>query len=415
MTTGSYSVGTASTVGPVVNKSWTGGNWPLVMPRKQKWKDLPPLKDAWGHTIDPKKDRLEYAYMLRVAKGKSLRVQRTRAAANGSLELHNYTKTHTKAFNTRITTDDFRSGTYLSYGFGHTWTDPWSANDEINVIQKLREKLVGSDLNMAVSLAEVDKTYRMLGGNLTNLAWGISSLAKGDLAAAFQWLFRGERARKEREISPLRGLPKGVANLYLWWIYGVRPLIDDTDALMRYLAWQEASGSPVARVRARRRLKLDVKSTSSTWVQYDPSFTYGWSGMAITAYLYDVNVPALVGLYDIPSLLYERTMYSFVLDWVIPIGAYLDARTVSSALTGNFVKTRRVYGQSRPTANSVKISGVTYTGLSGAWQTYHWMQRTVVGSLDAPFPTIKPVRKIVTAIHASQAAALLTSKLKFLA
>lgn len=417
MTTGRVVTGSQSAVGVWVSKTWTGSDWTLASPRRKRWSELPPITDAWGNPVDPVKDRLIYLMELRAAKGRSLRQQRARAVTSGAIELHAYQKNHITCNFSEVKASDGRKGGYGNYFQTWTYTDPWTANDDIKLIEKLREKIIGSDINFGVALAEVDKTYRMLGGNLTNLAWGLSSLRKGDVAAAFQWLFRGDRARREREISPLRGLPKGAANMYLWWMYGIKPLLDDSDALLRYIAWREGGNTPLKRYRVRRQLPLaDLRSPDPNVWFGGP--TFGWSGGAITAYVSDVNVPSLTGMYDIPSLLYERTMYSFVLDWAVPIGAWLNARCVANALKGQFCTTRRIYLQCKPVY--IKPTGappnlVSWSGFESTLMRYHFIKRTVSSSLNAPFPTIKPVRKVISVTHALEALSLLTNKLRFLA
>lgn len=412
MTTGLYNQWNTAVIGPMAYKSWSGLDWPKAdRPKVGKFRDLPPIVDPWGHSVSPK-DGIMYVMAMRAAKGKLLRQQQV--ATRSVPDLHTYTKSHNKGLNGPVTnTVTHVTNPYIQFFGSYSALDTWSSNDDIKLIEKLREKILGSDLSTGVAVAEADKALLMLRSNLKNLTWGLTALRKGDLKAAFSWLLRGDRARKEREISPLRGLPKGVAGTFLWWQYGIKPLIDDSDALLRFVAHETAAGVPVGRYKVSRSIPLNVVPSYAP-AGSDPQFSFGYSSAAITAYVTELSVPTLVGLYDIPGLVYERIPYSFVLDWAIPVGSYLNALLASRALTGKFCTTRKRYTQWRPLNNQFAIGGEPWVGAKSTWVCQFWISRSVSTNLNVPFPSIKPARQSISRLHAAEAAALLINKMKFL-
>jgi len=62
--------------------------------------------------------------------------------------------------------------------------DEWSANDEIALISKLREKLYGSDFNLAVFGAELNQSLRMIGDTAIRVAKSLHYAKRGDIRGA---------------------------------------------------------------------------------------------------------------------------------------------------------------------------------------------------------------------------------------
>jgi len=126
-----------------------------------------------------------------------------------------------------------------------------------------------------------------------------------------------------------------------------------------------------------------------------------------------VNVAQLSGLTDPASVLWELTPYSFVADWFIPIGNYLAARSLASALTGTFVttKTRRVFCAYEGLANTDNgIVRTVYTTPPKGNCALINVTRTVSTSLNVPVPSFKTLDKVASWKHCANAVALLVQK-----
>lgn len=413
MTTGSYIQGSPSAVGPQTYKVWAGADWGVRFLPQMKFKDLPPIADAWGNVLTPG-DGVEYKMALTAAKGKWLRSHKLPGGGlYDHLALHPYEKTHNTAFNSLVRRrNDGSEWAYESIYGSYSCPDLWSSNDDLKLIDKLREKILGSDLHAGVALVEVDRAFKMVRDDLTTLAWSYSALRRGNPAEAMRILFQGVRGRRARETGYADNLVRNAADQRLRYVYGYRPVMDDIDATLRYTAWK-LNGTPISRVTAKRRIPLTVKP-SYPFAGSDPDFTYAYSSARVVAYLKSVDETALLGLYDIPSMLWERTLFSFVADWVVPIGSYLSALNTVRSLTGKYVITRRVESQWRPAVQSLTLGPSydlqIYDGLGDAFFRQFWIKRSVFDSLDVPYPSVKPAGKVASVGHVLNALALLAQK-----
>lgn len=387
---------------------WNGTDWGVSFRPKIKYRDLPPIADAWGNVLTPR-DGVLYDMALTSAKGKWL--QRHKQPGGGlydHLALHPYEKTHNKAFNARVFRPaDGSEWAYESIFGSYTAPDTWDSNDDLKLIDKLRSNIQHSDLHAGVALVEIDRAFRMLRNDLTNLAWSISALRKGQFANAARTLFQGERGRRARETGYADHVVRNSADRHLIWVYGYEPLLSDLNATLQYTAWK-LNGTPVARVTAVRRKTLNVVP-SYPIAGSDPHFTYATSSARCVAYLKSVDTEKLLGIYDIPSMLWERTIWSFVADWVIPVGSYLSALNTAQSLTGKFVITRRVQSQWRPAIPQTPGSDPIF-GLDSAWFSQFWIKRSIYDNLNVPFPTVKPAAKVASVRHVLNAVALLSQK-----
>jgi hypothetical protein len=121
-----------------------------------------------------------------------------------------------------------------------------------------------------------------------------------------------------------------------------------------------------------------------------------------------INEAALVGLTDPASLIWEKLPYSFVADWILPVGDYLSASALSRAIQGTYTYTR---------FSRVKVDGAVYVGSDprrfvtfGVEPWVHddvWLDRVVTSSLEVPFPVFKGRDKIASWTHAINSIALL--------
>lgn len=413
MTTGSFIQGGTTIVGPKTYKVWSGTDWGVNFLPKMKFKDLPPIADAWGNTLTPS-DGIEYKMALVSAKGKWLRLHKLPGGGMYEhLALHPYEKTHNTAFNALVRRqNDGAQWAYEQIYGSYTAPDTWSSNDDLKLIDKLREKILGSNLHAGVAFVEADRAFRMLREDLTTMAWSISALRRGNPAEAMRILFQGVRGRKARETGYADHLVRNSADHRLRYVYGYRPLMDDVDATLQYIAWK-LNGTPFTRVTALRRIPLTV-TPSYAFAGTDAHFSYAYSSARVVAYLKHVDETKLLGLYDIPSMLWERTLFSFVLDWVIPIGNYLSALNTVRSLSGKYVITRRVQSQWRPAVDSLVLGPSydpqVYDGLGNAWFRQFWIKRSVYDSLNVPYPSVKPAAKVASVGHVLNAVALLAQK-----
>jgi hypothetical protein len=135
--------------------------------------------------------------------------------------------------------------------------------------------------------------------------------------------------------------------------------------------------------------------------------TYGWSVASESVFKVTVHVTekpstaAQLGLLNPENVAWELLPWSFVIDWFIPIGQYLDARAVSSCVAGTYVTSTlhkfNVGKISSPIfdADDYELRGCDYT--------------RVVGSAPSlPLPKFKGLDKAASWQHCVNAIALLS-------
>lgn len=289
-------------------------------------------------------------------------------------------------------------------------------NKDIALVQKLREKLRGSDFNMSVFLGEGHQTLQLIGDTAVKVARAYSLYRQGNIVAATKTLLNQRK-------QPPRQIRKKTASNWLELQYGWLPLLSD----MREGAIQLAHrlNVPMSQ-RYSVRNSNDIQKRGGSGV-FPMNTSPGWSlefenvqqlaSRQIVAYIREPeSIPKLLGLMDPELVAWELVPFSFVVDWFAPVGSWLEARAFSSSLNGLFVTTdfQKVHcdGFKRATFRDDSISmtstmipvtdgGYRYTGIS--------VNRSVSSSLSVPMPKVKPLNKALSFQHCLNGLAVLSS------
>lgn len=270
----------------------------------------------------------------------------------------------------------------LSGTFG--WSNapyPWTQEDEIALINKIQGGLDGGvGFHAGVALAEVDQTLSMIRSNAKRFRRIGESLVSGNLNKALRVAFNGSAANHIKGFSGLRG----IADNYLLYQFGVLPLVHDVlDAARSY--GYKAGRPKLIRVSVKRRV-TSHRMVSQFWTQKSERQVR----KSIVCYLHTDEVTDESGMFDVPSIIWERMPYSFVVDWWINVGAYLQALHVARSVNGrtSFCLTSIDRIKTGPVS-----SGPTYkiTSDSGGFSHVVDMTRKVSGSLAVPPPSVRPI------------------------
>lgn len=299
-------------------------------------------------------------------------------------------------------------------GFREIWSEPtgatWTSNDDIALLGKLREEIVGSSFNPAVFLAEEKPALEMIRDAATRIGSSIRYARKGNWSKAFAAV---SGARPPKSSSPWRKHTGTVAsNNWLELQYGWLPLMSDAADGAAFLA--TTLNRPLTfRVRATFRRKQPLGNTTfpGGGIHYGSQKCYA-RGQYI-AYLTEVSFPQMGGIYDPASIIWEMLPYSFVADWFIPIGEYLQARQMIGALTGTFVKSTKTLLE----ASDPCPYGTGYWDYAGGdLQSFRISRvnfaRSVSTSLSIPKPSLKSFGSVASWRHCANAVALLTQVAK---
>jgi len=282
----------------------------------------------------------------------------------------------------------------------------WTANDDIKLIGKLREAVYGSDFNASVFLGEANQTLRMIGDSATKVARAYHLARKGDVWGAAKTLGTARR-------FPPKTKRQDLGSAWLELQYGWLPLLKDVKGGAELLSHQ---------LHLRHRLRFKVRSVLEN-VQPDVGGGYyQWQDRKATIkkqiiawFSEPPSVAALSGILDPELVAWELVPFSFVADWVAPIGSYLEARAFTGRMVGTFVTTtvnRQHIGglKSKPysTGTGQGTTLFEFSASSGGYENNTVsMTRIISSTLSVPAPVVKPWTKIASWQHCANAIALL--------
>jgi len=326
------------------------------------------------------------------------------------------------------------TGTVLACISGQTLSsDPWSSQDDLALLSKLKSKIQGSSFDAGIFLGEGKLALEMIGDSAIRIAKALSFVKKLNLKGAVaaltsgsftnrrgtrQWV--GDNTHRSRGHHSFHS-PKSaveetaseaqVANMWLQLQYGWQPLVSDMYDGAQFLAHfinEPFSWTVVVRRNAGGKHSKD--SVNYPWHDtHHPLHHMLQSQGQIIAVVTEKDVAQLSGLTNPATLAWELLPYSFVVDWVTPIGSWLSARGLASSVKGTFVTTRTFrerlweYRYEYPTVSGYRIDSPRFYMEQGR------ISRTVSTELSVPdYPGIKPLSSTASWKHCVSALALLS-------
>lgn len=230
---------------------------------------------------------------------------------------------------------------------------PWTAADDAKLYNKLEEAFDNGGFNALVSAGELGESVDMLANRARQLARAALAAKKGNFGKAANILSAspGSKAgRRKPSAPPSTGKPRKrpprdglgeqdhnrVSDSWLELQYGWLPLMGDIYTLSEQIANLDKP--------KKRRLRV------SSFIGINP--VVGFPGVAagggrftkqIIAYVEEdrASWPEALGLLDPELLAWELLPFSFVADWFLPIGNWLQARAFANRAKGRFVITER--------------------------------------------------------------------------
>ncbi len=228
-----------------------------------------------------------------------------------------------------------------------------SDSDLNRVIVECKNKLQNQDLNLLTSLGESIESLHMVSGALTSMAalvarlatqkyrkidlskWGhLAGKTDGDIRKFKRSLGPNGAPIQDREFD----IPDKVLNhaeqTWLSVMYGILPLVSEVQAFATAAAVAlQKEGSHVRALRT-RKWDYGLPVSSSPIFEVSGSCTVG----AECELYYRVDDPtiariAAMGLFNPLGVWWELTPYSFVFDWLVPVGTMLQSVTSTVGLT----------------------------------------------------------------------------------
>lgn len=276
------------------------------------------------------------------------------------------------------------SSTYGQFGM-NSYDDPllmWGANDTISLVGKLNDALSGGSFNMAVFLGEGRESLATIANAASRIARSVRALKKGNLKRAAESLV-GKRPRKHgANIPSSRVTEEWISSNWLQLQYGWIPLLKDIYGAAEHFAHMQNRPQVLTYRVSRRKGPIPTTGQPSPSVALSGSKEYG---STLKALVRKIDEYALLGLKDPASLAWELLPWSFVADWIIPVGNYLEAINLNRALSATYVTSWK-YTNTYFAARSVSGAAI----FSASFQHKTVMGgRTVSSSLNVSLPTVK--------------------------
>jgi hypothetical protein len=228
-----------------------------------------------------------------------------------------------------------------------------SDSEENRVIVEAKNKLQNQDLNLLTSLGEAKESLHMVAGALTSIAALTARVATlkyrdvnlsklGHLAgtpdADIRKFKRSLRSSggpiQDREFDIPDKLLNHAEKSWLSVMYGILPLVSEVQAFATAAA--TALSKEGAHIRVLRTRKWDYGLPVGTYTIYEASGKVTCGAECELSYRVDdptTSRIAAMGLYNPLAVWWELTPYSFVVDWLVPIGALLQSVTSTVGLT----------------------------------------------------------------------------------
>jgi hypothetical protein len=191
----------------------------------------------------------------------------------------------------------------------------WPSDLESRAIAKGISDVKNGVAELGEDIAQMRSTYGMLSGAISTLGAGLRAVRNRDISGAI------------RIIKDPRGVVKRGSNLWLQYQYGWKPLVTTVYDLATEL-WGEYPRVPVL------HYKKGFHRTTTNLLNYSGYDSKGlveingrlsWSYRLTNGYI--GTTMDKIGLSNPLSLGWALIPYSFVVDWMLPIGPILDSFT----------------------------------------------------------------------------------------
>jgi hypothetical protein len=235
-------------------------------------------------------------------------------------------------------------GSFVEYMGNGLFSSPlgsWNVNYYPQVPQSMRNeavtkallKIADQKVNLGENLATLGQTIRLLAG------------VTGTLAKSLQAAYRDKSLRPylTRSIADLRrdGVSKVIAGKYLEYVYGWKPLMQDVYNLY------ELAGTGFGKTLTLHAQASSRQQAQNGVVSYHNISDYSYTNQMlvtektrVTCHLWARLDPEWqgarafnqLGLLNPVSLAWELVPWSFVVDWILPIGSVLAALSAPAGL-----------------------------------------------------------------------------------
>lgn len=208
----------------------------------------------------------------------------------------------------------------------------WTAADDFRLQSKLVSAIKGHEFNLAVDLAQANQLVSMCAKTIRSFGRSCLYLKRGNISAALRELGVDGRNKKLKS--------KDVSSRWLEIQYGWLPAMGSCYEAAK--AFEALSMSRTNRVVAKHSRPRFIGEASCSPV---PPFGYSAPckpfarGKIICELQEEISFGRSLGLTDPLQVAWELTPFSFVFDWFLPVGTYLENLAILPFLKARFCTT----------------------------------------------------------------------------
>lgn len=238
----------------------------------------------------------------------------------------------------------------FKWGFVTDPTSDWLSQLKDKATRNLLQNLRDSSFNAAQAVAERKQTADLIANTAKKVAGALRNLRKGNFGKAARDLGVVPKKRAGRRFNSQYATDqaKAIGNAWLELQYGWKPLLSDVYGSMETLAKANNPRGNPNTIYAKATGRASRSEAKTNRIERKPNS--GWTGTDITVQegnfdvivktgvTYSVSSPVLASLKKVgitnPALLaWELLPYSFVVDWFLPIGNYLESLDATNGLS----------------------------------------------------------------------------------
>lgn len=200
-------------------------------------------------------------------------------------------------------------------------------------ITKLLDGMKEQKFNAGVALAEARQTANLVTSTTRKIAQAVQSLRKGNVGGALRGLTGTSSRERESRVRRAGTVPRQWLELQ----YGWKPLLSDvygaTEALKNRLnerpAWMNVRAAASEQCNDTVRFSGDY-GLPSEWTQDASAHCYGFVEYEMGNE--QAHAQSSTGVQNPLSVIWEKVPWSFVVDWFLPVGNYLNNLDAASGL-----------------------------------------------------------------------------------
>lgn len=285
----------------------------------------------------------------------------------------------------------------------------WTSNDTLKAMERLVDKIRGHSFHLGKALGEGRQTVDLAVNTLNTMGRVALDLKRGRFGDALSHLVHGNpRVRGFEWQRPHRApsTPQALASRFLEIKFGWEPLYNDVYESAKAF---EALTKDARQWTAKGSAKSDL-TVFSPGARIDFTLENRYKETYYAMLNERLSAPRSLGLLDPLGIAWELTPWSFLIDWFLPIGQYLDVLNILPFVDAEFWLTQTW----RSRARDGKYNSWVLQNFDPAypWASCYFkydyleIRRNPFSPINIPLPTFKPLDKALSPTHIAEAMAL---------